>query len=123
MIEETTVIRPWGEYKVINRGPGYLVKIITVKPGHRLSMQYHHCRKEHWFVIKGKAGVIKGNFHVETFVLEGQSVDIGILEHHRLSNYSQEDLILLEVQSGDILDENDIVRIEDDFGRLDGGKL
>ena len=110
------VYRPWGWYDSIDLGERFQVKRIQVKPGARLSIQMHHHRAEHWVVVKGVAEVLKGE---ETIILnENESVYIAIGEKHALKNISDsEPLEIIEVQSGDYLGEDDIVRFEDNYGR------
>lgn len=111
----STVHRPWGSFQTIDRGDGYQVKRITVKPGGRLSLQYHHHRAEHWVVIQGRAQIVRGE---ETLVLEkNQSTYIPTGVAHRLENKGKSPLQLIEVQSGDYLGEDDIVRLDDVYGR------
>ena len=109
------VYRPWGKYDLIGAGNGYQVKQITVSPGAALSLQKHQCRAEHWIVVKGCAEVVQGS---ETYrVYQNESTYIPIGEIHSLRNPTQEDLVIIEVQSGDYLGEDDIVRFEDEYGR------
>ncbi len=111
-----TVYRPWGYYQILNTGKGFLTKCIYVNPGAKLSLQLHHHRCEHWVVLEGKAFVIKGE---DSFELDkGESIDIDIEEKHSLQNPYEEPLMIMEVQQGDILDENDIERFEDMYGRV-----
>ncbi len=111
------VLRPWGAFEGIDRGPGHQVKRITVKPGAALSLQYHHHRAEHWIVVRGTARVTCGE---RTFVLhENESTFIPMGAVHRLENPGKIPLEIIEVQSGDYLGEDDIVRIEDVYGRTD----
>ena len=115
LTEHKTVYRPWGHYTSIGLGPRFQAKEIVVKPGKKLSLQSHHHRAEHWIVVEGTALVTKGS---EEFLLEeNQSTYIPIGETHRLENPGKLPLKLIEVQSGSYLDEDDIVRYEDDFGR------
>lgn len=110
------VYRPWGFYDSIDRGDSYQVKRITVKPGAKLSVQMHHHRSEHWIVVTGTAKVTKGK---KTFLLsENQSTYIAIGEVHALENPGQSDLELIEIQSGSYLGEDDIVRFNDNYGRV-----
>ncbi len=114
----STVFRPWGNYRTLDTGPGFLVKRIVVNPGASLSLQYHHHRAEHWTVAAGEAKVTVGE---RVFNLEKNgSTDIAIGEVHRLENTGTEPLHLIEVQTGDILREDDIVRLEDRYGRIEG---
>jgi mannose-1-phosphate guanylyltransferase len=109
------VYRPWGKYDSIDLGDRYQVKRITVKPGARLSVQKHHHRAEHWIVVSGTARVTKGE---ETFlVTENQSTYIPLGEIHCLENPGKVELELIEIQSGSYLGEDDIVRLEDQYGR------
>ena len=109
------VARPWGWYDSVDKGNRFQVKRIGVKPGASLSLQMHHHRAEHWIVVAGTAKVTRGN---ETFLLsENQSTYIPIGEVHRLSNPGEVDLEMIEVQSGNYLGEDDIVRFEDTYGR------
>ncbi|WP_290703259.1 mannose-1-phosphate guanylyltransferase/mannose-6-phosphate isomerase [Amphritea sp.] len=110
------VYRPWGKYDSIDAGDRYQVKRITVKPGARLSVQKHHHRAEHWIVVSGTARVTKGE---ETFlVTENQSTYIPLGEVHCLENPGKVELELIEIQSGSYLGEDDIVRLEDRYGRV-----
>ncbi len=109
------VARPWGWYDSVDKGNRFQVKRIGVKPGASLSLQMHHHRAEHWIVVAGTAKVTRGK---ETFLLsENQSTYIPIGEVHRLSNPGKVDLEMIEVQSGNYLGEDDIVRFEDTYGR------
>ncbi len=109
------VHRPWGSYDSIGHGERYQVKCITVKPGASLSLQMHHHRAEHWVVVSGTAIVQIGE--QDQMLTENQSVYIPIGETHRLTNPGKLPLELIEVQSGSYLGEDDIVRLEDHFGR------
>ena len=110
------VYRPWGDYEGIDAGNRYQVKRITVQPGASLSLQMHHHRAEHWIVVTGTARVTRGE---ETFMLsENESTYIPIGVTHRLENPGRLPLEIIEVQSGAYLGEDDIVRFEDDYGRI-----
>ena len=110
------VARPWGYYDSIDRGERFQVKRITVRPGAKLSLQKHYHRAEHWIVVSGAALVTKGS---EIFLLtENQSTYIPIGETHRLENPGKTDLEMIEVQAGSYLSEDDIVRLEDTYGRV-----
>ena len=110
-----TVYRPWGTFKSVAQGKGFQVKEIVVYPGKRLSLQKHFHRSEHWIVVSGIAVVEVDN---QTQTLEAnQSVYIPVTSVHRLENSGKVPLVLIEVQSGDYLGEDDIVRLEDDFKR------
>jgi mannose-1-phosphate guanylyltransferase/mannose-6-phosphate isomerase len=110
------VARPWGWYDSVDAGERFQVKRIGVKPGASLSLQKHHHRAEHWIVVKGTAEVTRGT---EVFLLsENQSTYIPIGEVHRLRNPGRLELEMIEVQSGSYLGEDDIVRLEDVYGRV-----
>ena len=107
--------RPWGWYEVIDQGERFKVKNIEVKPGHRLSLQKHHHRTEHWVVVSGTAEV---QLNEDKQLLgENQSMYIPLGCMHRLSNPGKIPLKIIEVQSGPYLEEDDIDRFEDDHGR------
>ena len=108
--------RPWGSFTVLDEGENYKVKRIEVLPGKRLSYQRHARRAEHWFVVCGTAKVtLNGE---EILVNQGQAVDIGKGSAHRVENPDlAEMLVFIETQTGDYFGEDDIERIEDDFGR------
>lgn len=113
--EHRTAIRPWGSYTVLDAGSGYKIKRIEVKPQASLSLQMHHHRSEHWVVVSGRALVTCGN---RVFELEAnQTTYIPAGERHRLSNTGDEVLVMIEVQSGAYLGEDDIVRFSDVYGR------
>ena len=108
-------IRPWGEYDVLCDDADFKVKTITVSPGKRLSYQRHARRSEHWFVVRGAGFVtLEG---AEVPVSRGVAVDIPVGSAHRVTNPGDEPLVFVEVQHGDYFGEDDIVRLEDDFGR------
>lgn len=110
-----TVHRPWGTYTVLEEGELFKIKRIVVKPGAALSLQMHHHRSEHWIVVNGMARVINGE---KQFLLDtNQSTFIPAGHPHRLENPGVIDLVMIEVQSGDYLGEDDIVRFEDSYGR------
>jgi mannose-1-phosphate guanylyltransferase/mannose-6-phosphate isomerase len=113
-----TVFRPWGSYTVLEDAPDCKVKRLTVKPGHVLSLQYHHRRSEHWTVVRGTAKVRVGD--VETVLERNQGTFIPMGVVHRLENPGSEDLHLIETQCGDYFGEDDIVRLEDVYGRVKG---
>jgi mannose-1-phosphate guanylyltransferase len=109
------VYRPWGKYDLIDTGERYQVKRITVKPGAKLSVQMHNHRAEHWVVVSGEARVTNGD---KTFLLsENESTYIPVGVVHSLENPGKVELELIEVQSGNYLGEDDIVRFEDVYGR------
>lgn len=110
-----TVYRPWGFYTVLAEGKGFQTKIIHVNVGQKLSVQSHNHRSEHWVVLSGMAKVVlEGKDHI---LSPGHSVDIPIKAIHSLQNPFEEDLEIIEVQKGDILSEDDIIRYEDMYGR------
>jgi mannose-1-phosphate guanylyltransferase len=110
-----TVHRPWGTYTVLEEGPRFKIKRIVVKPAGRLSLQMHHHRSEHWIVVSGMARVVNGDN--ELFVNSNESTYIPAGNKHRLENPGVVDLVMIEVQSGDYLGEDDIVRFDDVYGR------
>ncbi len=112
------VPRPWGSYDTVHEGDGFKVKHITVRPGRRLSLQSHRRRSEHWIVVRGVARVTRD---AETFLVrENESTFIPRGVAHRLENPGEGPLELVEVQTGDYLGEDDIVRFDDDYGRITG---
>jgi mannose-1-phosphate guanylyltransferase/mannose-6-phosphate isomerase len=109
------VFRPWGSYDSVENGSRYQVKRLTVTPGASMSLQLHHHRAEHWIVVAGRARVTRGE---EVFELvENQSTYIPVGTKHRIENPGPDILHIIEVQSGDYLGEDDIVRFEDRYGR------
>jgi mannose-1-phosphate guanylyltransferase/mannose-6-phosphate isomerase len=113
-----TVARPWGAYTVLQEGPRFKIKRIEVKPGAALSLQLHHRRSEHWVVVAGVAKVTRGD---ETYVVNANgSTYIPVETRHRLENPTGEPLVMIEVQCGDYLGEDDIVRFDDKYGRAPG---
>jgi mannose-6-phosphate isomerase len=109
--------RPWGSWHVLDEGDGFKVKRLVVLPGARLSYQRHEHRAEHWVVVAGTATCTVGD---ETVVLApGETVDIEIGQAHRIANEGDETLVIIEVQRGSYTGEDDIVRLEDDYGRAD----
>ena len=108
--------RPWGTYEVLDEGDLFKVKRIEVLPGKRLSYQKHAQRAEHWFVVSGTAKVTLDDR--EVLVPAGQAIDIPIGSAHRVENDAAETLVFIEVQRGSYLGEDDIVRLQDDFGRV-----
>ncbi len=110
-----TVHRPWGTYTTLENGERFKIKRIVVKPGASLSLQMHHHRSEHWIVVSGMAVVVNDN--QELMLNTNESTFIRAGHKHRLKNPGVIDLVLIEVQSGDYLGEDDIVRFEDNYGR------
>ncbi len=115
IISHTKVYRPWGYYLNIDSGKGYLVKQIVVNPGARLSLQYHNHRAEHWVVVEGEARVTNGTAVMDLY--PNQSTYIPVKVRHRLENLTGRSLRLIEVQTGEIISEDDIVREDDTYGR------
>jgi mannose-6-phosphate isomerase len=108
-------VRPWGDYEVVDEADGYLVKRITVRPGQRISYQRHSSRAEHWFVVAGEGiATLEGTEHR---VGRGGMLDIPVGAAHRVGNDGDVDLTFIEVQTGDYLGEDDIERLQDDYGR------
>jgi len=110
-----TVVRPWGTYTVLEDGAGYKIKRIEVKPGAQLSLQMHHHRSEHWIVVTGTAKVVCDDR--EFLVMTNESTYIPAGKKHRVENPGVLDLVMIEVQSGEYLGEDDIVRFSDIYGR------
>ncbi|MGH3732220.1 MAG: phosphomannose isomerase type II C-terminal cupin domain [Acidimicrobiales bacterium] len=109
-------VRPWGSFTVLDDELfDHKVKRIVVEPGKRLSYQRHARRAEHWFVVGGTATVVRDGVEVE--VPPGASIDIGLGQAHRCENRGSTPVVFIEVQSGTYFGEDDIERIEDDFGR------
>lgn len=111
----STVHRPWGTYTVLEEGERFKIKRIEVKPGRRLSLQMHYHRSEHWVVVSGSAKIVNGD--QELFLATNESTYIPCGHKHRLENPGRIDLVIIEVQSGDYLGEDDIVRFDDVYGR------
>ena len=111
-----TVHRPWGTYTVLEEGPGFKIKRIEVKPGASLSLQVHRHRSEHWIVVSGTAKVVNGEREFNVHTNESTFIPAG--NRHRLQNATTADLVMIEVQSGDYLGEDDIVRFDDAYGRV-----
>ena len=108
--------RPWGTFTVLDEGENYKVKRIEVLPGKRLSYQRHSRRAEHWYVVRGIAKVTLNG--VDILVNTGEFIDIAREDAHRVENpHATENLVFVEVQTGDYFGEDDIVRLDDDFGR------
>jgi mannose-6-phosphate isomerase len=107
--------RPWGSYTVLAEQPDHKVKRITVRPGCRLSYQRHERRAEHWLVVAGD-GIVTLDGE-ERCVGPGSSVDVAIGAAHRIANTGHSALVFIEVQTGDYFGEDDIVRLDDDYGR------
>lgn len=110
-----TELRPWGSFTVLEEGRGYKIKRIEVKPGHRLSLQMHHHRSEHWIVVSGTAKVTCAE--QEVMLSNNQSTYVPQCTSHRLENPGVIPLVLIEVQNGEYLGEDDIIRFQDDYAR------
>ena len=108
--------RPWGWYETVSEVPGNKVKRIRVHPGQQLSLQKHHQRAEHWVVVLGTARITVGERVLD--MAAGQHVDIAVGEVHRLANLTGQPVEIVEVQFGAYLGEDDIVRLQDDYGRV-----
>jgi mannose-6-phosphate isomerase len=115
MSDEKYDERPWGNYTVLDDGETFKVKRIEVLPDKRLSYQKHFKRAEHWFVVAGTATVTLDGKDYE--VKAGEAIDIPLESAHRVANRSTEKLVFIEVQQGSYFGEDDIVRLEDDYGR------
>jgi mannose-1-phosphate guanylyltransferase/mannose-6-phosphate isomerase len=111
-----TVHRPWGTYTVLEEGPGFKIKRIEVKPGASLSLQLHRHRSEHWIVVEGTASVVNGERELSIATNESTFIPAG--NKHRLENRTRAPLVMIEVQSGPYLGEDDIVRFDDQYGRV-----
>lgn len=107
--------RPWGYYEILSERAGCRIKKVVVLPGHRMSLQRHRQRAEHWFVLAGAGRVIVEEN--ERGIAAGDSVDIPAGSVHRVSNPGNEDLVIIEIQTGRYFGEDDIERIADDYGR------
>jgi mannose-6-phosphate isomerase-like protein (cupin superfamily) len=108
--------RPWGFFEVLSDEKDHKVKRITIEPGGRLSLQRHRHRREHWFIIQGESIVTTDGSGIK--VVSGQAIDIPQGSLHRIANTATERLVYIEVQLGDYFSEDDIERIEDDYGRI-----
>ncbi len=113
--DEKVSTPPWGKWEVLLEEPSYKVKRVTVLPGKRLSYQKHLRRSEHWMVVEGKGEVTLDSkeIHIE----KGNTIDIAQEVAHRITNVGEEDLIFIEIQQGEYFGEDDIIRLEDDYGR------
>ena len=108
--------RPWGSFTILDEGQTYKVKRIEVRPQTRLSYQKHARRSEHWMIVAGTAKVTLDG--LETIVETGGTIDIPIGAAHRIENVGSETLVFIEIQRGSYFGEDDIQRLQDDFGRL-----
>jgi mannose-1-phosphate guanylyltransferase/mannose-6-phosphate isomerase len=115
VVEHTTTYRPWGSYTILEEGPRYKIKRIVVKPGQKLSHQLHYHRSEHWIIVKGAARVTIGK--TTSLVHENESTYVPKSMEHRLENPGKVALEMIEVQNGEYVGEDDIVRFNDIYGR------
>jgi len=118
-----TDYRPWGYYTVLSDRPDCKVKRLVVYPGKRLSLQRHKHRSEHWYILSGNASIVKSNIDPdilkeEIVLLAGQSIEIPVGYWHRIRNSGNDILTIIEIQTGTYFGEDDIERLEDDFGRV-----
>ncbi|MCJ2543343.1 phosphomannose isomerase type II C-terminal cupin domain [Thermostichus vulcanus] len=120
LIESNTESRPWGTFTVLEEGPGYKIKRIVVLPKHRLSLQMHYHRSEHWIVVAGTAKVTCGD--EEKIITSNQSTYVPPCTQHRLENPGVIPLVIIEVQNGQYLGEDDIIRFSDDYARTNGSQ-
>lgn len=107
---------PWGSFEVLSESPGHKVKRIIVEPGGCLSLQLHHLRSEHWFVVAGVGVAIVDGKKIS--LRAGSSIDIPKKAKHRVQNSSDKNLIIIEVQTGEYCGDDDIERLEDKYGRV-----
>lgn len=115
IVNVETELRPWGSFTVLEEGVNYKVKRILVEPGKRLSLQYHNHRSEHWVIVSGIAKITL-NDEVKV-VYPDETIYVSCGTHHRLENVGQELLVVVEVQFGSYLGEDDIIRLDDDYKR------
>jgi mannose-6-phosphate isomerase len=109
--------RPWGSFSTLEEGPGYKVKRLVVQPGQRLSLQKHRRRAEHWVVVSGTATIVRGTHQLT--LLRTQCVVIPRQAWHRIENHGRQPAVIIEVQHGTYLGEDDIIRKHDDYGRTE----
>ena len=109
-------IRPWGTWEILDTGDRHTVKRIVVHPGQKLSLQSHDHRDEHWIITEGTAEVTNGDKIIKA--VPNTPIFIPAKAKHRIENIGETDVIFIEVQTGDLLDENDIIRYEDVYGRV-----
>jgi mannose-6-phosphate isomerase len=115
-MSDTPERRPWGDFSVLSDAPDHKVKRLTVSAGCRLSYQTHAHRSEHWFVVSGAGtATIEG---VDVAIGPGSCVDVPVGTPHRVACSGPEDLVLIEIQHGESFEEDDIVRLDDDYGRM-----
>ncbi len=110
-------VRPWGSFSTLEEGPGYKVKRLVVQPGQRLSLQKHRRRAEHWVVVTGTATIVRGARQLT--LGKKQCVVIPRQAWHRIENHGRQPVVIIEVQHGTYLGEDDIIRKQDDYGRVE----
>ena len=110
------VTKPWGSFSTLEEGPGYKIKRLVVQPGRRLSLQKHRRRAEHWVVVAGTATVIRGDRRL--ILRQRECTVIPRQAWHRIENHGRTPVVIIEVQHGSYLGEDDIVRKQDDYGRI-----
>ena len=113
--KEKSATPPWGRWEVLTEEPHYKVKRIMVLPGHRLSYQKHFKRREHWIIVEGNALVVLDGQEIR--LKAGESIDIPVEAPHRIANAGEQNLVFIEIQRGEYFGEDDIVRLQDDYGR------
>ncbi len=109
--------RPWGSFSTLEEGPGYKVKRLVVQPGQRISLQKHRHRAEHWVVVAGKATIVRGSQRLT--LGKKQCVVIPRQDWHRIETHGRLPVVIVEVQHGAYLGEDDIIRKQDDYGRME----
>jgi mannose-6-phosphate isomerase-like protein (cupin superfamily) len=114
--EQLTDHRPWGSFTILADEVDHKVKRIVVKSGQRLSLQRHKHRQEHWLIVSGIAVVTRNNDLIT--LAAGEAIDIALGDIHRVQNDGEEDVVFIEIQLGDYFGEDDIERLEDDYGRI-----
>ena len=110
------VTKPWGSFSTLEEGPGYKIKRLVVQPGQRLSLQKHRHRAEHWLVVAGTATVVRGDRRLT--LRQRECTVIPRQAWHRIENHGRTPVVIIEVQHGSYLGEDDIVRQQDDYGRI-----
>jgi mannose-6-phosphate isomerase len=113
------VAKPWGGFSTLEEGPGYKIKRLVIQPGHRLSLQKHRLRAEHWVVVAGTATVVNGDRFLT--LRARQCTVIRRQTWHRIENRGRRTVVIIEVQHGTYLGEDDIIRKQDDYGRIEPG--
>lgn len=116
-LSHTTIYRPWGYYTILKKAEGFQIKLLSINPEHKLSYQMHYHRHEHWTVVKGTAKIIKDG--QEILLKSGEIIDIPATVKHSVENPGKLTLEIIEIQMGDYLEEDDIIRFSDIYGRID----